>query len=803
MQALGVSWGERKGRRRAVAAVTTAAALLVPSSAGQAGNAHASVLQQVIVQAIPGAVAKAEQAVRAAGGTVSRELHVINGFAASVPSALHFGSPDGILAVTPDRAMQLQSSTYSPATDSGAPLAVQTATGASAYFQNGIYGQGVGIALIDSGVVPEDGLHNNVFYGPDFTPQANDPALKYLDTYGHGTFMAGIIAGRTDAATRPYSDINNYVGVAPEANLVSLKVADALGATTESSVVAAVDWATEHMTDKGLNIRVINLSLGVKNTGYANDPLAAAVERAWSFGITVVSAAGNEGTAGIDLPAVDPYTIAVGAIDNKNTAALGDDSVASFSNTGAGGRNPDLVAPGTHIVGLRDVGSLIDTTYAVTGAVTGSLFRGSGTSEAAAITSGAAALVIAQHPGITPDQVKGILSGTARSIPGSTWATAGPGSLNLAGAYGAAIPGTTTNAAHAAGYERFVSSLWGGTWSGNIWQSAAHSADTLLSQGKPATASSTENATANAASMAFDGDPTSRWGSAFADNQWLEVDLGATATIDAVTLNWEAAYGKAFQIQVSNDNSSWTTIWSTTTGTGGVQNLSVNGSGRYVRMYGTTRGSAYGFSLYDFQVKGFWAPVVCNTANAALGKPATSSSTENAGTQAAAMATDGDAGTRWSSAFSDNQWLQVDLGSVQPICLVSLSWEAAFATGFQVQTSSDGSAWSTVYATTTGAGGLQNLPVAGNGRYVRINGTARATQYGYSLWELGIHTSAGTSNTTTPEGDGGALSASRWTASRWTGSVWSGSVWSGSVWSGSVWSGSVWSGSVWSSRAWK
>jgi hypothetical protein len=792
MQALGVSWGDRKGRRRAAAAVVTATALLVPSSAGQAGAAHSSVLQQVIVQAVPGAVAKAEQAVRAAGGTVSRELHLINGFAAAVPSGLQLGNADGVTAVTPDRAMQLQSATYAPATDPGAPLALQTATGASAYYQNGFYGQGVGVALVDSGVVPEDGLRHNVFFGPDFTPQASDPALKYLDTYGHGTFMAGIIAGRTDAATRPYSDVNNYVGVAPEANLVSLKVADAVGNTTESSVVAAVDWATQHMTDKNLNIRVINLSLGAKNTGYANDPLAAAVERAWSFGITVVSSVGNEGAAGIDLPAVDPYGIAVGAIDNQNTAPLGDDTVASFSNSGTGGRNPDLVAPGTHIVGLRNVGSAIDNSFASTGAVSATLFRGSGTSEAAAVTSGAAALVISQHPGITPDQVKAILSGTARSIIGSTWATAGPGSLNLGGSYGAAVPAATTSAPHAAGYASFASSLWGGTWSGNIWQSAAHGADTLLSQGKPATASSYENQAANSAAMAVDGDTTTRWSSAFADNQWLEVDLGAPATIDAVTLSWEAAYGKAFQIQVSNDNVSWTTIWSTTTGTGGVQNLSVNGTGRYVRMYGTTRSSQFGFSLYEFQVKGFWAPAVCNTANAALGRPATASSTENAATETAAMATDGNPGTRWSSLATDQQWLQVDLGSVQPLCMVSLSWEAAYGSGFQLQTSADGATWTTVYATTTGTGGLQNVPVAGNGRYVRMNGTTRGTQFGYSLWDLGIHTSAGTSTSTTAEGDGGALSASRWTASRWTGSVWSGSVWSGSVWSGSVWSARSW-----------
>ncbi|MBM9508113.1 discoidin domain-containing protein [Actinacidiphila acididurans] len=132
---------------------------------------------------------------------------------------------------------------------------------------------------------------------------------------------------------------------------------------------------------------------------------------------------------------------------------------------------------------------------------------------------------------------------------------------------------------------------------------SAHAADTLLSQGKTATASSTENA-GTPASAAVDGNTGTRWSSAFSDPQWLQVDLGATDTITSVTLNWETAAGKAFQIQTSNDATNWTTVYSTTTGTGGVQNLAVNGSGRYVRMYGTARTTGYGYSLWEFQVYG-------------------------------------------------------------------------------------------------------------------------------------------------------------------------------------------------------
>jgi beta-glucanase (GH16 family) len=126
---------------------------------------------------------------------------------------------------------------------------------------------------------------------------------------------------------------------------------------------------------------------------------------------------------------------------------------------------------------------------------------------------------------------------------------------------------------------------------------------TVLSQGKTATASSTENA-GTPASAAVDGNTGTRWSSAFSDPQWLQVDLGATHPINKVTLNWEAAYAKAFQVQTSTDGTNWTTIYSTTTGTGGVQNLTVSGSGRYVRVNGTQRATQYGYSLYEFQVYG-------------------------------------------------------------------------------------------------------------------------------------------------------------------------------------------------------
>jgi hypothetical protein len=123
--------------------------------------------------------------------------------------------------------------------------------------------------------------------------------------------------------------------------------------------------------------------------------------------------------------------------------------------------------------------------------------------------------------------------------------------------------------------------------------------------------------------------------------------------------------------------------------------------------------------------------------NIALGRPTTASSSENAGT-AAANATDGNAGTRWSSAFNDPQWIQVDLGSTRTISQVVLLWEAAYGKAYQIQVSADAVNWTSIYSTTTGPGGTETLNITGTGRYVRMYGTQRATQYGYSLWELRV-----------------------------------------------------------------
>jgi hypothetical protein len=187
---------------------------------------------------------------------------------------------------------------------------------------------------------------------------------------------------------------------------------------------------------------------------------------------------------------------------------------------------------------------------------------------------------------------------------------------------------------------------------------------------------------------------------------------------------------------VSSNASAWSDVYSTATGDGGVDDISLAApaSGRYVRMLGTQRATVYGYSLYELEVyAGAAVP------NLALHQQATASTSYTG--LPASNATDGSTGSRWSSQFSDSQWLYVDLGLVYTIRQVVLRWEAAYGRGYQIQVSSDASAWSDVYSTTTGDGGVDEITLAApaSGRYVRLLGTQRATVYGYSLWEFEVY----------------------------------------------------------------
>jgi len=261
---------------------------------------------------------------------------------------------------------------------------------------------------------------------------------------------------------------------------------------------------------------------------------------------------------------------------------------------------------------------------------------------------------------------------------------------------------------------------------------------TNIAQGKPTTASSAES-TQFPASNATDGNITTRWSSTFSDPQWLQVDLGQNYSLNHAVLTWEAATASAYQIQTSTDGNTWSTAYTNNNSPQDIQSAALSATARYVRVYATGRASQWGDSLYELALYG--TPTSGGGGAGTLlsqGKTATSSSTENA-SFAAANAVDGNTGTRWSSAFSDPQWLQVDLGATRTISRVDLNWEAAYASAFQLQSSTDGTTWTNLTPATAGAAGTQSLTVSGSGRYVRMSGTARATQYGYSLWEFQVY----------------------------------------------------------------
>jgi serine protease AprX len=342
-------------------------------------------------------------------------------------------------------------------------------------------GQGVSVAVLDSGVATVAGLGGagKVTYGPDLSIEANG-VLTQQDTYGHGTFMAGIIAGR--GATNPSSDLptapaNVQLGVAPDAKLLVLKLATTDGSTDVSQVIAALDWVTQHpVLPDGTRVRVINLSYGTSSAqAYLADPLAAAAENAWKHGIVVVTSAGNNGSVDGRLtdPAIDPYVIAVGATDSKESTkgwAPKNTTVASYSDVAATGRHVDLVAPGTSLVSVRDPGSFVDVhnpSGLVSGDTSGALFRGSGTSQAAAVVSGSVALLLQAYPTLTPDQVKFALTSSADPVTNASPTADGAGTLNLTNALDAAshLTGTDRTAAslRAAAVQGFQSSTGQGS----------------------------------------------------------------------------------------------------------------------------------------------------------------------------------------------------------------------------------------------------------------------------------------------------------------------------------------------------
>ena len=519
------------GRRGLVWALLAAVglSLMLPAAASRAAVPLMGV--DVIVRELPGWGDEPERAVESLGGRVGRQIGIIDGFSAQLPIAAvaRLARHVGIQSVTPNAPLQLNAyAGFDPKTDLGSMRWVAgEVTGAGEYWNSGYTGAGVDVALIDSGVLPVDGLTRagKVVRGPDLSLESQDPNVAHLDTYGHGTHMAGIIAGRDDAANdKPKKGETNYfLGMAPDARIVSVKVADATGATDVSQVLAAIDWVVANRNRNGMNIRVLNLSFGTDGVqDYRFDPLTYAAEVAWRAGIVVVVAGGNAGFGSTKLnnPAYDPYVIAVGAADGGRTYDVVDDVVADFSSRGDDVRRPDLVAPGKSIVSLRAPGSYADA-HNPSAQVGSRMFRGSGTSQAAAVVSGAAALIVSQRPSITPDEVKALLTTTAQRLPIAdpkaqgngmidlkrardtatptavqTWEPAtGVGSLDLARGsaklvhngvtldgerdiFGATFDGATWAPASGAGMAWSDGTWNGSTWSGSTWSGSTWSGST-------------------------------------------------------------------------------------------------------------------------------------------------------------------------------------------------------------------------------------------------------------------------------------------------------------------------------------
>jgi serine protease AprX len=438
-----------------------------------------------------GALSSIRALVSSLGGNVLRELPIINGLAIDLPNqALPTLASSSLVArISSDRVT------------AGANERTGATVGAAAVRQQlGYDGAGIGIAVIDSGVAPaHDDLGSSSGQRVEhFVDFVNGQTTPY-DDYGHGSHVAGIVAGNG------YDSGGARAGIAPAARLIVLKALDSQGRGRISDVIAALDYAVSHRT--ALNIRIVNLSVatGVYES-YNSDPLTLAAKAAVSAGIVVVAAAGNNGRsssgatqyAGVTAPGNAPWVLTVGASSHMGTADRSDDTIAAFSSRGPGAvdydAKPDLVAPGVGIESLSDPASrlyLIAAQYLLNGTVATSYLpylSQSGTSMSAPVVTGTVALMLQANPSLTPNQVKAVLQYTAQVDPDYDALTQGAGFLNAKGAVElaaylaapatAAYPSTTDWSLHIIWANHIVS---GGTltsnanaWAANVtWGAAA------------------------------------------------------------------------------------------------------------------------------------------------------------------------------------------------------------------------------------------------------------------------------------------------------------------------------------------
>jgi serine protease AprX len=398
--------------------------------------------------------------VESAGATIDRRLPIVNGCAATVPNAvlaLIAGSPL-VQHVSYDRIV------------AGAMERTGATVGATTVRHDyGYDGAGIGVAIIDSGVSSWHDDLSDPAAGAQrvdrFVDLVNGRIAAY-DDYGHGSHVAGIVAGNGIDSNGARS------GIAPAARIVALKVLDRTGSGRISDVIAALDYVVVHRQE--LNIRVANLSVAAAvHESYNVDPLTLAARAAVSAGVVVVAAAGNNGRSqqgrtqygGITAPGNAPWVLTVGASSHMGTIDRADDTIAAFSSRGPTAidraAKPDLVAPGVGIESLSDPASTFYTTksaYLLSGTTPTSYLPYlslSGTSMAAPVVAGTVALMLQANPTLTPNAVKAILEYTAQANPAYDSLTQGVGFLDANGAVALA----TAMASHG-GDTSPDSSLW-------------------------------------------------------------------------------------------------------------------------------------------------------------------------------------------------------------------------------------------------------------------------------------------------------------------------------------------------------
>jgi len=405
---------------------------LDPRIATVAARHPGTVLQAIVQFNAPVTRAKAQADATRVHGRVIGNLPIIHGLAVELTAARArslAANPD-VHAVSLNTAVAPQSVPYGHLPFQMAGLGVSGAELQTTYDQTlgvlplwkvGVTGTGVGVAVVDTGVdgsLPDFASKDHGSSRVVASAVANADATTATDSYGHGTDVAGIIAGNGDNRGSGDPLHGQYIGVAPNANLISIKVSDETGKATVLDVIYGLQFAVAHQSQ--FNIRVINLSLdSATPQSYKTDPLDAAVESAWMRGIVVVAAAGNRGTASDAVqysPANDPYVITVGGVDENGSANPSGDTIASWSSQGTtqdGLQKPDVYAPGAHIVSVLAPNSNFATSCSTCIMGSGQYIQTSGTSMATPMISGLVADLLQIHPAWAPDQVKGDLTSGA------------------------------------------------------------------------------------------------------------------------------------------------------------------------------------------------------------------------------------------------------------------------------------------------------------------------------------------------------------------------------------------------------